>query len=415
VQGEERTTSVSGDVSEGKAELDTEAKKSGKRRHSPEEDAPVKRKRGHRSNADSESVTTHERKSSPLANSDGISLRDSHAPSTKKSSMPSGGTQDDDITLAVMPTDSVNDLLGDDDESEDPLFDEPKSADQSTMRRSVSVSTGSTSLPSHRARAANPLIKMADEPNFGLGMDSAIAAKARLMGHASTASNGETSSNGGPSRSLPPRPGPGRSSQGLQAKNRSSLLVFQKGTLQTRKGKYRPSEGTSGNAGENGWGDDMELDGISAVDASPDKPLTGQELLVMAGLDIIDAEALPDFEDDAPQEAAPAAKEASVQSRYVLYSELLHCNLTDVVLQKASHKRSETCSQHGHRPRSSVPSTLLGNGLRFSILCTYLSSRGHLRCVLISVYSVRVVSVQVQHWPLRKPLQRRYPHAQHSP
>jgi hypothetical protein len=178
---------------------------------------------------------------------------------------------------------------------------------------------------------------MADDPNFGLGMNSVIAAKARAIGQSATAaSNGEKPSNSGPSSASTSKPRPGRS---LQTKNRSSLLVFQKGSLQTRKGKYKPSESNSGAADaspnengqvnqqyENGWGDDsMEVDGILALDSSLEKAPTGQELLQMAGLNEADAEALPDFEDDPAEEVAPAAKEATVQSRYVLYILLLHC------------------------------------------------------------------------------------------
>ena len=107
----------------------------------------------------------------------------------------------------------------------DPLFDSPEIT--SPERRP------SSSLPSHRARAANPLIKMVDEdPSFGPGVGSAISTKARLLAQNGMGVSGEGSSAGPASK-----PGPGRSSQGLQAKNRSSLLVFEKGSLKSLKGE----------------------------------------------------------------------------------------------------------------------------------------------------------------------------------
>jgi hypothetical protein len=211
------------------------------------------------------------------------------------------------------------------DDSDDPLFDSPKADHLSLPRRSTSANDGSAPLPSHRVRAANPLIKVADDPNLGFRMDSAIAAKARLASH------GEGSSTDGSSRAAS-KPGPARS-QGLQTKNRSSLLVFQKGSLQTRKGKYRPSDSNpdaapNGNGqvdqdDENSWGDDaMLVDDVVALDPPPVKAPTGQELLQMAGLDETDATALPDFEDDTPEEVASAPKESSAQHRYVRHTQL---------------------------------------------------------------------------------------------
>jgi hypothetical protein len=341
------------DLPGAKVELDKETKKSGKRKRSPEKDEPVKR--GRSSNTDSESPTKSKTKPLPHmkcddVSSEGQSQREpSPGPSTKHAGKTLGGISAAAIILASpsedvepalgapyngdMPPDDLKDSQVDDqpahDDSDDPLFNSPKANRMSLPGRSASANDESASLPSHRARAANPLIKMADDPNLGLGMDSAIAAKARL------ATNGETSSKGGPSRAAASKPGPARSSQGLQAKNRSSLLVFQKGSLQTRKGKYGPSEsnpdGSHSGSGQvdqddgNRWGDDsMVIDDVVVLDASPVKVPTGQELLEMAGLKEVDAEALPDFvEDDGPEEVAPAPKEASTQHRYVSYSQFL--------------------------------------------------------------------------------------------
>jgi hypothetical protein len=215
-------------------------------------------------------------------------------------------------------------------ESNDLLFGSPKADSPSPPRRSAPVNGGSSSLPSHRARAANPLIKMADDPNFGLGMNTAIAAKARLVSLSTLASStSEAPLKDGPSRISAFKPPPGRSSQGLQKTNRSSLLVFQKGSLQTRKGKYRPSGNDSRDVdiaqsgsgqmdpeNRDGWGDEaMQVD----VDlAHLEKAPTSQELLRMAGLSEADAEALPDFEDDGPDDAASLSKHTTTQSRYVL-------------------------------------------------------------------------------------------------
>jgi hypothetical protein len=354
MQDEESTTPTLVDVPEAKDELDKESKKSGKRRRSPEKDELVMRKRGRHSNADPESATKPKRKSISHINDDDVSLENlfprgsSPGPSTKYFGEVSGGTLSAETTLVSASANSINqslvhgqspstvplngDVLPDDlkvvedlqaeDDSDDPLFDSPKANHLSLPRRSTSSNDGSAPLPSHRARAANPLIKVADDPNLGLGMDSAIAAKARLASH------DEGSSTGGSSRAAS-KPGPARS-QGLQAKNRSSLLVFQNGSLQTRKGKYRPSDNTALNgngqvdqSGENAWGDEaMLVDDILALDPLPVKVPTGQELLQMAGLDETDAAALPDFEDDSTEGVASAPKESSAQNRYVRHAQL---------------------------------------------------------------------------------------------
>lgn len=335
-------------ILEANDETDKETKKSGKRRRSPEENVPLKRMRGHPLKTDSKSGLKPKGRSLPHTNGDDIGRPrqgSSPGPSTKIISNALGGTSDDEIIHVSpsevdvfsrhdnTPLDDVGDLQTDgetdQDDSEDPLFDLHKTDRPSSQHRSTSINGRFAFLPSHRARAANPLVKMVDEP--GLGMDGAIAAKARLTGQQVAAtSNIETTSNVDPSRSpafKAPKPTPSRSSQGLQTKNRSSLLVFQKGSLQTRKGKYGVPETNSGNVDishnqsnqqhKNGGEDDnMEVDGSS------DKIPTGQELLQMAGLNEADAEALPDFEDDNP-EVAPTSKETSAQSRYACC--IAHC------------------------------------------------------------------------------------------
>jgi hypothetical protein len=218
-------------------------------------------------------------------------------------------------------------------EPDDPLFGSPKVVTESLElpdHHSASMNK-SSSLPSHRARAANPLIKMADDLDLDHRMNSAIPTKARLLAQSGAGvSNGEGSLAAAVPRTPASKRGPGRSSQGLQAKNRSSLLVFEKGSLKSVKGKFKPSEASAGNASSshnenahmdqeygNSIGDDtMEVDDVLTLDPSPEKVPTGQELLQMAGLSVGDAETLPDFEDDAPVVSTPTPSEAPVPSRF---------------------------------------------------------------------------------------------------
>ncbi|KAJ7685308.1 hypothetical protein DFH06DRAFT_1313627 [Mycena polygramma] len=134
-------------------------------------------------------------------------------------------------------------------------------------------------LPSHRARAAKPLVKMVDDFTT---LDGAISAKARLQGRNGTSQETPVA---GPSSGSRRKPGPGRSSTGLLTKNTSSLLTFDKGALKTVKGKFAAPVDEEDNA----------------IGTSPDPllavPPTSDELLELGGFDSKAADALDDFED----------------------------------------------------------------------------------------------------------------------
>lgn len=223
----------------------------------------------------------------------------------------------------------VEDSQGSDEEdSDDALFDEPKGIQQSLPpSQSTFTSASTSSLPSHRARKVNPLIKVLSDDHFGNGHDAretAIQTKARLLarqdqiidtGVAPSRSSQSPVLKAGPIARLP-----------SNGKNRSSLLTFDKGSLKTVKGKFTPTQiqrqhqtpvnhsSSSLNRIENGVGDDtMEVDAIMALDSSPQKPPTADELLKIAGLNKEAAEALPDFEDDVPAE--PVEQPASISNR----------------------------------------------------------------------------------------------------
>jgi hypothetical protein len=167
----------------------------------------------------------------------------------------------------------------------DPLFDK---SEEQLLR-----------LPSHRARVANPLVKMAEDVNFA-GMSGAISVKTRLAGHKSAIS--PTSS--GKSR----KPGPGRSSSGLI---KNSLLTFQKGSLKTVKGSYKKqTQRPNSVAGsvDDRHNDEPMMEGENvhqdeeariSNNGTTQVPPTAAELLGLAGLDAQHAEILSDFEEDA--------------------------------------------------------------------------------------------------------------------
>ena len=141
-------------------------------------------------------------------------------------------------------------------------------------------------LPSHRARAANPLVKMVENPNFA-GLDGAISVKTRLAGGNSVES---------PEKSR--KPGPGRSSSGLI---KNSLLTFRKGSLKTVKGSYKKQIDKPGSeelVHDGHSGESMREGGSN--DGNIQAPPTANELLDLAGLDTQNAEILSDFEEDVP-------------------------------------------------------------------------------------------------------------------
>ncbi|KAH0827186.1 hypothetical protein J3R83DRAFT_4879 [Lanmaoa asiatica] len=199
----------------------------------------------------------------------------------------------------------------------DPLFDSPSRFSD----KASSESQRDPTLPHHRARAANPLIKLIDTTTSGAtSKQSRITAKARLMSIHTT----DVPSTSGPSRNIAKRgrkPGPGRSSSGLVTKNRSSLLTATKGTLKSVKGKFSGTtterdqldeieeapvaRGTTG--GDEvlvtSWSDEdvvVDQDYQTESNSQPGPPPSAAELLKLAGLQT-DPETLPDYEDPAAQ------------------------------------------------------------------------------------------------------------------
>ncbi|TFK76281.1 hypothetical protein BDN72DRAFT_227683 [Pluteus cervinus] len=158
-------------------------------------------------------------------------------------------------------------------------------------------------LPSHRARAANPLVKMVDDPQLA-GLEGAISAKARVLSRPKESTTPATTS----TSSARPKPGPGRSSAGLLQKNKSSLLTFDKGGPKTVKGRHvKPSQQNGEEQQSRDSIDSMQVEDnpflvadLAEEPASPSPP-QGPELLELAGLDPTTAEALPDFEDVQPE------------------------------------------------------------------------------------------------------------------
>ncbi|KAJ7449925.1 hypothetical protein FB451DRAFT_744301 [Mycena latifolia] len=168
----------------------------------------------------------------------------------------------------------------------------------------------SKTLPSHRARAANPLVKMVDD--FA-PMDGAISVKARLQGRNGTSNEtADAGPSSSPTRKSPRKPGPGRSSAGMLSKNTSSLLTFDRGALKTVKGKFTAPVDDEDKA-EGG-------SGLSDMPVSPAVPPTSDELLKLGGFDSKAAEALDDFEDDipAPPEAPESTNDSAIQQSLAL-------------------------------------------------------------------------------------------------
>jgi hypothetical protein len=209
--------------------------------------------------------------------------------------------------------------------SSDPLFDS-----QSCLSDEAPEIQRDPILPHHRARAANPLIKLIDTTTLETSSkQSRITAKARLMSIHTT----EISSTSGPSRGVAKRggkPGPGRSSSGLITKNRSSLLTATKGALKSVKGKFagtaiehdQPDEIEEAPAAHGttegdkllitSWSDEdiVVHQDQQAVSNSQGPPPFGEELLELAGLQK-DVEKLPDYEDDSAAQSQDVGTQAS--------------------------------------------------------------------------------------------------------
>ncbi|KAK0483798.1 hypothetical protein IW261DRAFT_1591865 [Armillaria novae-zelandiae] len=183
-----------------------------------------------------------------------------------------------EASSAQNPSDSIS--------ASSPALSLPSSSKMSVAE--PPVASASTSIPSHRARATNPLVKMVDNHD---GMDGGISIKTRLGGSS-------------PKKA---KPGPGRSSAGIITKSKSSLLTFTKGGLQSVKGNYVPEK-----RDERVHDTDIEM--AAVVPAEPNPPLpppTGEELLNLAGLDVEAAKNLDDYEDE-PESNSPTAAQSSL-------------------------------------------------------------------------------------------------------
>ncbi|KAI0670388.1 hypothetical protein C8Q78DRAFT_1035963 [Trametes maxima] len=190
-----------------------------------------------------------------------------------------------------------------------------------TPELAPAVATGSghsSSLPAHRTRAANPRVKVLDDPNL-TEETGGISVKARFMKRAAE-SNGKSSGQGGPSTSRrisTGKAGPGRSSSGFDVG--SSRLVAVKGKLTTVKAKARPvaPRGSQEATSKEHTGDDQHANSFpSPVDVNEvpglgqyetehgvqQPPLSAKELLKVAGMDVSAGDELPDFEEDAEGE-----------------------------------------------------------------------------------------------------------------
>ena len=174
----------------------------------------------------------------------------------------------------------------------------------------------SVNLPSHRAREANPLVRMVDDPKLTV-MDGAISVKTRLSGRSAMVAPTipEQAPKRGPSRM---KPGPGRSSSGFI---KNSLLTFQKGSLKSVKGSYtRPEESRNDTrAADDGFGSPESDEGVPGDETAPlsnhaisQAPPTADELLGLAGLGAQKAEEVSDFEDDLPVSTRDAASDTQL-------------------------------------------------------------------------------------------------------
>lgn len=145
-------------------------------------------------------------------------------------------------------------------------------------------------MPSHRARAANPRVKMVDDPQL-TELADAIPAKARVSSSRPRVSGS--------------RAGPGRNSQlEISTPRRSSLLTYDKGKRSLRSVKKAELVQVEQRAEERhslspDVDESAEIPGLSIPDASAVVvPPTAAELLRLAGADEKSVADLVDFQDD---------------------------------------------------------------------------------------------------------------------
>ncbi len=148
-----------------------------------------------------------------------------------------------------------------------------------------STKNGNPSMPLHRARVANPLVKILNDHHM-----------ASLRSHEL---DQEASSD---TPASPPRrkPGPGRSSDGLLFRP-ATLLTAEKGKLKSVKAKDRlgsRAKRANGMATEDDDEPPQQATEMTIVQDIPVQPPDPNEILELAGLDP-GSESLPDFEDEA--------------------------------------------------------------------------------------------------------------------
>ena len=194
-------------------------------------------------------------------------------------------------------------------------FSQGKQKDQidAQLTPPISVPPSSPKLPAHRARAANPRVKLMDDVDTAPadGGPSGISTKARIargLSHSQTTGPPTTTitpAKASRRMSTKQKPGPGRSSNGLQLGSSSLLTVVKKGVLDTLR-RVGVSSSPTRVQSEIVPESEHEAD----LTEPPEFP-TGEQLLHMAGLDRDAASELPDFEEVEDQLPAAAPVEES--------------------------------------------------------------------------------------------------------
>jgi hypothetical protein len=195
------------------------------------------------------------------------------------------------------------------------------SSQTQTQKNVLKQKSKSPSMPAHRARVANPLVKFIDDPRI---MQSVKAKLQKREAHVPSSTSTDAVSPATTTSNVNGTAGTSASTS--KAVNRPSLLTAEKGHLTMQKGKYTPtprngisagsgsrnmkSSATPDNSNETntqGRGDDMQdvLMEIEAMSTQPAimQPPSGDELLRLAGLDGglggDGGSDLPDFDADA--------------------------------------------------------------------------------------------------------------------
>lgn len=215
-----------------------------------------------------------------------------------------------------------DDLFGPDGDVPMPA-EAPTTSDMEIVPDSTSPTPPVPALPAHRARAANPRVKLLDPEEIQVSLNGAISTKARAVtgNGRTTATNNAAAGPSVPrtdsSQSPPRKFGPPK----RKLPNRKdSLLTFEKGGLKTLKRVPKAAEPMQEDpveAQESGkvpemfdtslFGSDEES-GQPGTSAQAQPKPTGKDLLALAGHNEADANDLPDFDEEpAPVVAAEPA------------------------------------------------------------------------------------------------------------